>query len=179
MDTKHAEAHSLAVGERVVLRDTRPSDVDTYLYWQTHGEWREWDAPWATLATPEQLSAFKGRFLAAVARTPALPRSRATITTKDGKPLGWVNRYSPEDCPDAWYVGIDICEDAYLNRGIGTEALRLWVDYLFKALGVDHIGLETWSFNKRMMRSPSAPQADSCFQVGLAYPKRWAKYQVL
>jgi RimJ/RimL family protein N-acetyltransferase len=28
-------------------------------------------------------------------------------------------------------VGIDICEDAYLNRGYGTEALCLWVDHQF------------------------------------------------
>jgi RimJ/RimL family protein N-acetyltransferase len=37
---------------------------------------------------------------------------------------------SDVDNPQACFVGIDICEDAYLNRGLGTEALQLWVDYI-------------------------------------------------
>ncbi len=47
--------------------------------------------------------------------------------------------------------GIDICEDEYLGRGIGTQALGLWVDYLFENSDVHRIGLDTWSFNQRMM----------------------------
>jgi GNAT superfamily N-acetyltransferase len=72
--------------------------------------------------------------------------------TKADKPLGWVNRYGEESFPDTWMVGIDICEDAYLNRGLGTEALGLWVGYLFSNSQVHRIGLDTWSFNRRMMR---------------------------
>jgi RimJ/RimL family protein N-acetyltransferase len=54
--------------------------------------------------------------------------------------------------PETWTIGIDICEDEYLERGLGTEALRLWVDYLFANSTVHRIGLDTWSFNPRMVR---------------------------
>lgn len=30
----------------MILRDQLPSDVDRFVYWQTHGEWLEFDAPW-------------------------------------------------------------------------------------------------------------------------------------
>ena len=75
----------------------------------------------------------------------------AVIATLDNQPLGWVNRYSFRDNPLIWLVGIDICEDDFLNRGCGTEALRLWVDYLFAHSDYHKICLDTWSFNPRMM----------------------------
>jgi RimJ/RimL family protein N-acetyltransferase len=64
----------------------------------------------------------------------------------------WVDRYANERFPDAWLVTIDVCEDAYLNQGIGTQALRLWIGYLFSNSDVHRIGLDTWSFNERTVR---------------------------
>ena len=75
--------------------------------------------------------------------------------------MGWVIRYAKEDYPDVWYVGIDIYDDDCLNRGFGTEALGLWIDYLFSHSEVHRIGLETWSFNPRMKRVAE--------KVGLVY----------
>ena len=43
-------------------------------------------------------------------------------------------------------------QGGYLNQGVGTEALGLWVDYLFSISDVHRIGLDTWSFSERMMR---------------------------
>jgi RimJ/RimL family protein N-acetyltransferase len=80
------------------------------------------------------------------------PRTCAIIAVIENKPLGWVNRYVEKRFPDSWLVGIDICEDEYLNRGIGTEALRLWVDYLFANSDIHRIGFATYSFNPRMRR---------------------------
>jgi len=80
-----------------------------------------------------------------------VPRKSAFIANKHNKPIGWVNRYSHKNSPDAWLVGIDICEDDYLNQGYGTIALMLWADYLFRNSTFHRIGLETWSFNNRMI----------------------------
>jgi len=49
-------------------------------------------------------------------------------------------------------VGIDICEDKFHNCGMGTEALELWVDYLFGISEIHKLCLDTWSFNPRMIR---------------------------
>jgi RimJ/RimL family protein N-acetyltransferase len=142
-------------GERVVLRDRQPSDVEIYLRWQTHGEWLLYDAPWENEHVPttaEEEEAFRACFLEKCQQEFPVPRKRATIVTPEGGPLGWVNRYGDERFPSAWLVGISIGEDVYLNQGIGTEALELWVDYLFSNSDVHRIGLDTWSFNERMMR---------------------------
>ena len=147
----------LAKGKLVFLRDHLPSDVDPYLRWQFSGEWRRFDAPWEesefSTMTPEEIEAFRERSLASRQKELDLPRKMAVIVSIEGKPLGWVNRYAKKDYPDVWYVGIDICEDDYLGRGFGTEALGLWIDYLFSHSDVHRIGLETWSFNPRMMRA--------------------------
>ena len=144
----------VASGDRVSLRDCVPSDVDSCIRWQTRGEWRMYDAPWEvgyTSMTAEEEEAFRARFLEKCQQELPVPRKRATIVTLEGEPLGWVSRYGDKSFSEAYRVGIDICEDAYLNQGIGTEALGLWVDYLFSNSGVHRIGLDTWSFNQRMM----------------------------
>lgn len=146
---------TIASGERVVLRDRLPSDVESYLRWQTHGEWRLYDAPWENEDVPrtaEEEEAFRVRFLEKCQQALSVPRKRATVATLKGEPLGWVNRYGDERFSEAYRVGISIGEDAYLNQGIGTDALGLWVDYLFSNSDVHRVGLDTWSFNGRMMR---------------------------
>lgn len=143
----------IASGDNIILRDRLPSDVDRFIYWQTHGEWRLLDAPWEgvwTSLTTEQEGDIRRQFLELCAGELPSPRESAIIAGKDGQPLGWVNRYVEERTPDTWMVGIGICEDDVLNKGLGTEALCLWVGYLFTASAVDRIGLDTWSFNPRM-----------------------------
>jgi RimJ/RimL family protein N-acetyltransferase len=145
----------IASGDRVILRDRLPSDVGRYIHWQTHGEWREYDAPWEgvrTSMTEEKKEKFRKRFLEQCEQEMSTPRRRATVVTREGKPLGWVNRYVNERFPDAWFVGIDICEDEYLNKGVGTETLEIWIAYLFSNSDIHRIGLDTWSLNERMIR---------------------------
>jgi len=111
------------------------------------GEWRLFDAPW------EGGNRDREWFVQQFGRKdPSWLSVRAVIATPEGIPLGWVSRYGEQDNPSVCYVGIDICEDAYLNRGLGTEALRLWINHLFSTSDVHKLALETWSFNPRMIR---------------------------
>jgi RimJ/RimL family protein N-acetyltransferase len=129
--------------------------VDAYLRWQIHGQWRLLDAPWGgvrTAFTEAEEAQYRQRFLEGLAEDLPSPRKQLVIALLDERPIGWVNRYGEKRFPDTWMVGIDICEDDYLEKGLGTEALRLWVDYLFANSTVHRIGLDTWSFNPRMMR---------------------------
>jgi RimJ/RimL family protein N-acetyltransferase len=50
-------------------------------------------------------------------------------------------------------IGIFIGNKNYWNRGYGTEALTLLLDYGFKALNLHNIGLTVLSFNKRAIKS--------------------------
>ena len=80
-------------------------------------------------STSEQEEKIRTSFLKKCQGEQSTPRSSAFIVTKgDHRPLGWVNSYQKESYPSVAYVGISICEDAALNRGLGSEALKLWID---------------------------------------------------
>jgi RimJ/RimL family protein N-acetyltransferase len=125
------EVNPIVSGERVYLRDRYPEDVDRFVHWQTHSEWRYLDSPWEGFG--DELTS-----------EPSTPRRSAFIVTKDDhRPLGWVSSYQKENYPSVGYVGINICEDDALNRGLGSEALKLWIDYVFPHRDVHKLGLET------------------------------------
>ncbi|UCC16674.1 MAG: hypothetical protein JSU58_09970, partial [Dehalococcoidales bacterium] len=46
------------------------------------------------------------------------PRKIAIIAGGNNQPLGWVIRYGEDRTPETWMVGIDICEDEMLNKGL-------------------------------------------------------------
>jgi RimJ/RimL family protein N-acetyltransferase len=50
-------------------------------------------------------------------------------------------------------VGIFIGNKKYWNKGYGTEALALLLDYGFKALNLHNIGLRVYSFNGRAIKA--------------------------
>jgi len=146
---------TLAADRRVCLRDDLPTDVDIFLGWQIRGQWRLFDAPWEgvrTTYTEAEATQYRQRFLEKLAEVLPSPRKRAVIALLDGRPIGWVSRYGEERFPDTWMIGIDICEDDHLEQSLGTQALRLWMDYLFANSPIHRLGLDTWSFNPRMMR---------------------------
>jgi RimJ/RimL family protein N-acetyltransferase len=146
----------VARGQRVLLRPWLASDVDPFVRWLGHGEWRRFDAPWAEFRlakTAEDDERNREWFLQQLDKGEmSWLGGRAVIATPDTTPLGWVSRYGQKSNPQVRFVGIDICEDAFLNRGLGTEALTLWVDHLFAATDVHKLCLDTWSLNPRMIR---------------------------
>jgi RimJ/RimL family protein N-acetyltransferase len=117
------------------------------------GEWLRYDAPWENMADFTSPTVAKERFTKRLLNDSSLPRQKAIICLKEdqNKPLGWTNRYGDTRFPDAWLIGICICEDDHLNKGLGTEAFRLWIDYLFSNSDIHRIGFATYSFNERMI----------------------------
>ena len=159
----HQEYEIIEKGDLVMLRTLVETDRDQYIRWQTQGEWRLLDAPWAQNVTEEKKDKESGKQPTntqddsvpkkqASIQDDSIPKKRAVIATLKNKPLGWVNRYSEKHSPLVWYVGISIAEDDYLNRSYGTEALKLWVKHLFANSEYHKLCLDTWSFNPRMMR---------------------------
>jgi RimJ/RimL family protein N-acetyltransferase len=151
-----ASAQVITRSERVILRRWLADDFEVLARWMVEGEWREYDAPWEDpggATADEDMETRRERFIRQVVeRDQPGPPGRSVIATRDGTPLGWVNRYGEKDNPRVCFVGIDICEHAYLDQGIGTEALGLWVDHLFTVTDIHKMCLDTWSFNPRMMR---------------------------
>lgn len=49
-------------------------------------------------------------------------------------------------------IGIFIGDEAYLNRGYGTEALKILVKFIFEQMNINKVKLEVYSFNIRAQR---------------------------
>ncbi len=144
----------ISSGERVALRAACPSDLKSYLRWMKTGEWLQYDAPWENLGDWTSHTVAKERFTKRFLNDSSLLRQKAIVCLREdqSKPLGWVNRYGEQRFPHAWLIGVCICEDEYLNKGLGTEAFGLWIDYLFANSDIHRIGFATYSLNPRMIR---------------------------
>ncbi|MBU1355432.1 MAG: GNAT family N-acetyltransferase [Candidatus Edwardsbacteria bacterium] len=140
----------LAKGEKVCLRARTLEDIPLLLKWHNMtGQARLFDAPWEQRESEEEYTA---RLTKSIERETAGKISQAVIIDSNQAPIGTVNSYGDKGNPDHRYVGISIYEDSLISKGMGTEALKLWISFQFETSNIHHIGLETWSFNKRMIR---------------------------
>jgi RimJ/RimL family protein N-acetyltransferase len=136
-------------GQRVNLRTTVESDIARCERWNRPG-WkaREFDAPHLG-SSLDRVIAERKEWLAGDRRPPYW---RMEIETTDRRHIGSVSIYRfPRDV-HMTEAGISIVEDGLWNQGLGTEAFRLWVDYVFPAHNLARLGAATWSGNPRMVR---------------------------
>ncbi|OWA35364.1 GNAT family N-acetyltransferase [Saccharibacillus sp. O16] len=115
------------------------------IYRDDQPEWKKWDAPYY----PHEAMPYD-KFL---------PTGQKWIGDDDfwvidvqGTVRGIVSYYWEHE-PSRWLeIGIVLHEAGSWGRGIGTRALRLWIDRLFTTLPLVRIGYSTWSGNERMIR---------------------------
>ena len=140
-----------------VLRDMRREDVEDYVRWFTRcTDWMRTDAPWKKDETsPEAERRSWTEYWESVRELPEDAVRWKFEIEWNGKHVGWVCRYSdleyldnPQAVPA---VGIDIPEPSCRGRGVGTEALRLFIEYL-RERGFPCVYTQTWSGNAAMLR---------------------------
>ncbi len=150
--------------ENIVLRDMIESDIEDYVRWfTTQTEWSDWDAPWEPIESDEETERNSWReYYEAVKDRPDDARRWKFEIEWNGQHIGWVSAYCIDDRFE-WVVkaedgqtvhlalGIDICESDVRGRGIGTNALRAFMNYSFEH-GFDELYTQTWSGNVRMLR---------------------------
>ncbi len=138
-------------GQKVTLRDLTDADLNDYRKWFTKGlEWTKWDAPWEEMSDTFAQS-FVQRLSNRLSKGAQELKTRLEIEV-DGTHIGWVSSYNIEKKPDFLAIGISIPEVDFWAKGIGGEALKLWIGYIFENHGIEYIYCETWSGNERMIR---------------------------
>ncbi len=136
-------------GRRVNLRTTVESDMADYERWNVP-DLKAWlfDAPYLGDSLDKVIEG-RRKWLAGERRP---PYSRLEIETTGHRHIGSVSIYGRSEDPHMTEAGIGIYEDELWNRGLGTEAFGLWVDYVFPAHNLARLGVATWSGNPRMVR---------------------------
>jgi len=138
------------VGQNVTIRDLAEQDLGDYHRWFfSETEWQKWDAPWEKNDEGAQLY-IDGLFKRLQLGFPE-PRTRFDIYV-DSAHIGWVTCYFIAGNSDFLAVGIDIVESDFWGRGIDSEALNMWISYIFLTRKPEYLYCETWSGNERMIR---------------------------
>jgi len=135
-------------GEFVVLRTTVSEDIADYERWNRPDleAWR-FDGPWYN----EDLSGVINMRKGWLSGPKEPPWPFLEIETREGVHIGWVTVYQRSNDPHVTEIGIDVVEDSYWGKGLGAEAFRLWIGYLFRERNLTRLGLTTWEGNKRMI----------------------------
>jgi len=146
------------IGQRVILHDEpRDPDSDDYFRWFNMEEWQYYDQPdqpFQPISREEfDKRAKKNREgYEERAKDKSRPNPGYHLDTVDGQHLGWVNIYKWDPEEKSVFIGIGISEEENWGKGYGTEALSLFLNFLFDSYGLNTIRAATWTGNKRMVR---------------------------
>ncbi|WP_335872358.1 GNAT family N-acetyltransferase [Bacillus sp. 2205SS5-2] len=138
-------------GKKIHLQPLKEKDLPTlhhYLYGEEQPEWKKWDAPYFEHKQIDYETFYQKNIQTIQETKP----NRLGIFTGN-QLIGTVGFYWEHE-PSRWLeAGITIFDPNYWNGGYGTEALSLWVDYIFQQYEVARVGITTWSGNHRMMKA--------------------------
>jgi len=152
--------------ENIILRDMAESDIEDYVRWfTTETEWMKTDAPWEKEDSNEAAERTSWReYYESVKDLPDDACRWKFEIEWHGRHIGWVSSYMIDENFE-WIgadsiqpgqivhraIGIDICEPDTWGNGVGTNAMRAFINYYFKD-GMDELYTQTWSGNTRMLR---------------------------
>ncbi len=134
-------------GQLVILRDDpRDSDSDDFFRWFNMEEWKYYDQP------DQPFQPISREEFDKLAKKKSRPSPGYHIDTVDGQHIGWVTCYNWDQEEKSAFIGICIPEEENWGKGYGTEAVSLFLNFLFDSLGLNTIRTATWTGNKRMVR---------------------------
>lgn len=108
-------------------------------------EWKKWDAPYYPHTSKSWDDFMKES-------DSWLDQENYFAIELDGSFIGVVTYYWEHE-PSKWLeMGIILYESVNWGKGIGTRALKIWMEHLFTTLPLVRVGFTTWSGNKRMIR---------------------------
>jgi RimJ/RimL family protein N-acetyltransferase len=130
-------------GRRVIIREMRQEDVDAMMRWRPSADpiYQPFDFPKRSQA--EHYAWFTDR-----ARDPA--RRLCTIEGPSGQVIGSLTLREMNNGQSA-RLGITLGAD-FLSQGLGTEALRLFLDHYFGSMGFSRLNLDVATTNLRAIR---------------------------
>lgn len=131
----------------VVLRPAQLEQLDEiYALLTADDAWTELNAPYLNYRFPS-LETFAQTLF-----TQLCKGEIAQLIYVNHQPVGAVNFYWQNRRALQLEVGIALYDSSCWGKGIGRQALQMWITQLFMTQSVEQIGLTTWSGNLAMMR---------------------------
>lgn len=134
--------------QQLCLRPVEAADLPRLwelIYKDEQPEWKKWDAPYY----PHKAKTYDDFLLL---KDDWIGCDDFWVIEAEGVVRGIISYYWEHE-PSKWLeMGIVLHESASWNKGIGTRALKLWIEHLFTTLPLVRVGFTTWSGNERMIR---------------------------
>ncbi|MBU9722799.1 MULTISPECIES: GNAT family N-acetyltransferase [Bacillaceae] len=141
------------IGKKVELTKATNRDIEELYFWkyeETKQEAKKWNGPYIPeekLTKEEFCNDWEQEIL------PGVPDS--LVIKCEGRAIGYVGAYWVDKNTNWLETGIVIYDSNYWNGGYGSEAYKLWINYLFTNTNLHRLGMSTWSGNLRMMKVAS------------------------
>ncbi|MBT2572208.1 GNAT family protein [Planococcus sp. ISL-110] len=139
-------------GKKIELINATEDLLDKLYYWRfedTQQEAKKWNGPYIpeVWLSKEQ---HRKKWLEEKEIAKGVPAS--LIISTDDKAIGYVGAYWVDPHTNWLETGVVVYDTDYWNSGYGSEAYRLWINFLFTYTDLHRLGMSTWSGNRRMMK---------------------------
>ena len=137
------------------LRKIKEQDLETYGYWKDPiHQYHQLNGPYFKKASEEEIEIEIQHLKKEFARGNEDPLPRIRVITDSGNELiGEVSWYWKSEETYWLEVGVVIFNPECWKKGIGYQALTLWIEEVFrKRKEIVRLGLTTWSGNAGMMK---------------------------
>ena len=134
--------------QELTIRPVLEKDLERLwelIYKDEQPEWKKWDAPYY----PHKAMPYK-QFIES--KRDSIGDESSWVIEVNGIVRGIISYYWEHE-PSKWLeMGIVLHEAGSWGNGIGTRALKLWINHLFNTMPLVRVGFTTWSGNARMIR---------------------------
>lgn len=141
-------------GQKILLRDWTINDLNEFQKWQLPGlKWQSLDGPYYHKNVDESQAITEHLKTHITNLDFENPRMQLAISDiSSNKILGKVASYW-ESIETNWLcIGIVIFDPDFWGKGVGADAMKLWIDYLFENRPeIVRLDMRTWSGNSGLI----------------------------
>ena len=132
------------VGERIYLSPRNSEDIEKFTEWLNDFETTDYIGRSSELITLDDEKKF-------LETTKEDKKVFVIVDFKDDNMIGTVGLHEINNIKRTATLGIFIGDKNYREKGYGTEAIRLILDYGFNYLNLNNIKLDLFEFNERAL----------------------------
>lgn len=138
----------------IKLRKLTIDDLEEYKYWKlpVH-DYHEFNGPYYPKDSAEEIEKSINNLREDFLNGTEVLSHKRIITNKSNELIGEVSWYWKSKETNWMEIGIVIFNSKFWSKGIGFQALSLWIDELFtEKKEIVRLGLSTWSGNDGMLK---------------------------
>lgn len=137
------------VGETIMLREYRQDDIPSIREWVNDPQTTRYLSP---IFWPPQTMTDTEEFMSRMLQSSHIGCNFVVADKRDESYIGQLDLFTINWKQRWGELGFVIGKQEWRNRGVGTEALGLMLEYAFQTLGLERVQLEVYMDNHQALR---------------------------